>query len=41
MLARVPVTVDAIDEANKTVTVKAPDGTTETVKARIREFLNG
>jgi hypothetical protein len=33
-LARLPVTVDAIDEANGTVTVKAPDGTTETVKAR-------
>ena len=29
-----PVTVDAIDEANETVTLKAPDGTTETVKAR-------
>jgi hypothetical protein len=28
------VTVDAIDEANGTVTVKATDGTTETVKAR-------
>ncbi len=28
------VTVDAIDEANGTVTVKAPDGTTETVKPR-------
>ncbi len=28
------VTVDAIDEANGTVTVKAPDGTVETVKAR-------
>jgi hypothetical protein len=28
------VTVDAIDEANGTVTVKAGNGTTETVKAR-------
>ena len=28
------VTVDAIDEANGTVTVKATDGTTKTVKAR-------
>jgi hypothetical protein len=28
------VTVDAIDEANGTVTVKAPYGTTETVKPR-------
>ena len=28
------VTVDAIDEANGTVTVRAADGTTETVKAR-------
>jgi hypothetical protein len=28
------VSVDAIDEANGTVTVKGPDGTTETVKAR-------
>jgi hypothetical protein len=34
ILIRIPVTVDAIDEANGTVTVKAPDGTTETVKAR-------
>ena len=31
---RVLVTVDAIDEANGTVTVKAADGTAETVKAR-------
>jgi hypothetical protein len=31
---RVLVTVDAIDEANGTVTVKAADGTVETVKAR-------
>jgi hypothetical protein len=28
------VTVDEIDEANGTVTVKAADGTTQTVKAR-------
>jgi hypothetical protein len=28
------LTVDAIDQANGTVTVKAPDGTVETVKAR-------
>jgi hypothetical protein len=34
MHARVLVTVDAIDEAKGTVTVKAADGTTETVKAR-------
>jgi hypothetical protein len=33
------VTVDAIDEANGTVTVKAPDGTTETVKPRNRQNL--
>jgi hypothetical protein len=32
--AQVLVTVDAIDEANGTVTVKAADGTAETVKAR-------
>ena len=32
--ATVLVTVEAIDEANGTVTVKAADGTTETVKAR-------
>ena len=31
---RLLVTVDAIDEANGTVTVRAPDGTVETVKAR-------
>jgi hypothetical protein len=34
MHIRLVVTVDAIDVANGTVTVKAPDGTTETVKAR-------
>jgi hypothetical protein len=39
MLAQLPVTVDAIDEANGTVTVKAPDGTTETVKARYPQAL--
>lgn len=33
------VTVDAIDEANGTVTVKAQDGTTETVKPRNRQNL--
>jgi hypothetical protein len=32
--AKVLVTVDAIDLANGTVTIKASDGTTETVKAR-------
>jgi hypothetical protein len=31
---RLVVTVDGIDEAHGTVTVKAPDGSTETVKAR-------
>jgi hypothetical protein len=31
---RLLVTVTAIDEANKTVTVKGPDGATETVKPR-------
>jgi hypothetical protein len=39
MQITLPVTVDAIDEANKTVTVKAPDGTTETVKARHPQAL--
>jgi hypothetical protein len=39
MLVRLPVTVDAIDEANQTVTVKAGDGTTETVKARYPQAL--
>lgn len=34
MHVRLLVTVDAIDEAKGTVTVKAPDGTVETVKAR-------
>ena len=33
------VTVTAIDEANGTVTVKAADGTTETVKARHPQYL--
>jgi hypothetical protein len=33
------VTVEAIDEANGTVTVKAADGTTKTVKARDPENL--
>ena len=33
------VTVEAIDEANGTVTVKAADGTTKTVKARHPEAL--
>ena len=37
--ATVLVTVEAIDEANGTVTVKAADGTTETVKARDPENL--
>lgn len=39
MLARLPVTVDGVDEVNKTVTVKAADGTTETVKARDPRLL--
>jgi hypothetical protein len=39
MHARVLVTVDAIDEAKGTVTVKAADGTSETVKARNPENL--
>lgn len=39
MLATLPVTVAAIDEANGTVTVKAPDGTTETVKARYPQAI--
>jgi hypothetical protein len=34
MDVRIVVTVDAINEANGTVTVKAADGTSETVKAR-------
>ena len=34
MEATVLVTVAAIDQANGTVTVKAADGTTQTVKAR-------
>jgi hypothetical protein len=33
------VTVDAIDEVNGTVTVKGPDGTSETVKARHPQYL--
>jgi hypothetical protein len=33
-LTTVVVTVDAIDDANGIVTVKAADGTTQTVKAR-------
>jgi hypothetical protein len=36
---RLLVSVDAIDEANGTVTVKAADGTVETVKARNPENL--
>jgi hypothetical protein len=36
---KILVTVDAIDEANGTVTVKSSDGTTETVKARDRRNL--
>jgi hypothetical protein len=38
-LIRIPVTVDSIDEANGTVTVKAPDGSTETVKPRDPQTL--
>ena len=34
-----PAVMDAIDEANGTVTVKAADGTTETVKPRNRQNL--
>ena len=37
--ATMVVTVEAIDEANGTVTVKAADGTTKTVKARHPEML--
>jgi len=37
--ASVLVTVDAIDEANGTVSVKGPDGTVEKVKARDRRNL--
>jgi hypothetical protein len=37
--ANLLVTVDAIDEANGTVTVKAADGSTQTVKARHPEKL--
>ena len=37
--ATLVVTVEAIDEANGTVTVKAADGTTRTVKARHPEML--
>ena len=37
--ATLVVTVEAIDDANGTVTVKAADGTTETVKARHPEML--
>lgn len=39
MLIRLPVTIDAVDEANGTVTVKAPDGSTETVKPRDPQTL--
>jgi hypothetical protein len=38
-LIKIPVTVDSIDEANGTVTVKSPDGSTETVKPRNRQTL--
>jgi hypothetical protein len=38
-LITIPVTVDAIDEAKETVTVKASDGSTETVKARSPQAL--
>lgn len=38
-LIRLPVTVDAIDEANGTITVKAPDGSTETAKPRDPQTL--
>ncbi|MBV8056199.1 MAG: hypothetical protein JO071_13270 [Deltaproteobacteria bacterium] len=39
VLITLPVTVEAIDEANGTVTVKAADGTTETVKPRNKQNL--
>jgi hypothetical protein len=39
ILIRIPVTVDAIDEANGTVTVKASDGSTETVKPKNPQTL--
>ena len=38
-MIRIPVTVDAIDEANGTVTVKASDGSTETVKPKNPQTL--
>jgi hypothetical protein len=38
-LITIPVTVDAIDEANGTVTIKASDGSTETVKPKNRQTL--
>ena len=38
-IIRIPVTVDSIDQANGTVTVKASDGSTETVKAKNPENL--
>jgi hypothetical protein len=38
-LVKLPVTVDAIDEANGTVTVKASDGSTETVKPKNPQTL--
>lgn len=38
-LIRIPVTVDSIDEASGTVTVKSPDGSTETVKPRDPQTL--
>ena len=38
-LISIPVTVDSIDQANGTVTVKAPDGSTETVKPRNPQTL--
>ena len=38
-LIKIPVTVDAIDEANGTVTVKASDGSSETVKPKDPDTL--
>ena len=39
MLMKLPVTVNAVDDANETVTVKAADGSTETVKPRNSQTL--
>ncbi|MBV8361971.1 MAG: hypothetical protein JO189_29170 [Deltaproteobacteria bacterium] len=38
-MIRIPVTVDSIDEANGTITVKALDGSSETVKPKNPQTL--